>query len=99
MESVQVEQFRELVGKPFSIEFNSESTLRAHLTEVLVLGKKFNQDSEAFSLLFETEQTDQYFTQSIVRIYHKDLFTMEVFASPKGLSQSSGKMIYEVIFN
>ena len=99
MEQLNVEQFKSLVGDNFKIEFNKENTLKAELTEVSHLGKKLDQEIEAFALIFETDQTDQYFTQSIVRIHHDDLPPMDVFASPKGLSHMSGKMMYEVIFN
>lgn len=96
---VNVDHFRERIGEHFKIEFNPDSTLSACLTEVSVLGKKFNQEVEAFALIFETDQCDQYFTQSIVRIYLNDVSTLEVFVSPKGLSNQTGKMMYEVIFN
>ena len=99
MMNVRYEDFEELVDAQFSIAFNSECNLDAVLVGLDPLGKKLNQDVTAFSLLFETEQTDEYFTQSIVKISHPKITPIEVFISPKGPSQSSGKMLYEVIFN
>ena len=89
--------FKPLSDALFEIRFTDEICLSALLVEVKELTTKSPSGKMSFSMVFQTEQTDQYFTQSTYNVSHKEAGKWDLFLVPIGPGADSGKMRYEAI--
>ena len=99
LDKLERSDFEGHVNQRFTIQFTPEHELVAVLIQV----DEINSDSvlprKPFSLLFETKQTDQYYTQGIYSVKHHELGMMEIFLVPMGFDVVSNCMRYEAVFS
>lgn len=91
------EQFLEVLESDFQVKFNQDNSIGVRLVEV----RKLSKDEETmvqFSLIFQSGQSDQYFTQATVNLDHEILGSFHLFLVPIGLGKA-GFMQYEAIIS
>jgi hypothetical protein len=99
VEKLKITDFEPYKDAVFSIQFTSEHSLNAILKEVNKLNSNADQERDSFSLLFQTDQTTEYFSQHLCNVKHPKLGEIQMFLVPIGLSIDEKKMLYEAIFN
>lgn len=97
MLNIQKDQFEKLVNSAFSIQFEPEVQLDAELIEVEEKDLGTQVGRKPFSLLFKTNQTDQYYRQGTYKVSHKEIEDVLIFLSPIGPTE--GGMLYEAVFS
>ena len=92
---------RKATGQKLRIRFTDEETLEAVVAKVTQLGRPddVGSDPASMSVIFETNQQNQYYSQSSVEVIFDDETTAVIFLVPLGPNQDGGKMQYEAIFN
>ncbi|MCB0668777.1 MAG: hypothetical protein KDC80_23295 [Saprospiraceae bacterium] len=91
------DQFLEVIDSDFQVEFIRHKSIEVRLVEV----RKLSKDEESlvqFSLIFQSGQSDQYFTQATVNLDHQVLGSFHLFLVPIGLGKA-GFMQYEAIIS
>ncbi|NND33141.1 MAG: hypothetical protein HKN76_11170 [Saprospiraceae bacterium] len=89
------------VGQKLKIRFAEEVVLEASVAKVTQLGQSDIEASgpPAMSVIFETDQQDQYYSQSSVEVIFDKEITAIIFLVPLGPNKQGDKMQYEAVFN
>ena len=85
------------LNKVFAIQISDEIQLDAELIEVTKLNNYSPLESSPFSIVFRTEQKNEYYQQGIFTIIHPQKGNLELFLSPLGFD--SVGMKYEAVFS
>lgn len=91
--------FQEEEGTVFRIMVGENQDIAATLIEVKALETKDAGEPQPFSLLFETEQNNEYYSQGTFVADHPRMGRFELFLVPMGPGRESGLMCYEAVFN
>ena len=90
--------FEAHLGTPFRIHYGGESPLEAVLHEVKRHEQHPGPRSEPFSVLFRSALRP-ILLQSIYRVEHETMGTMEIFLVPVGPDPQRQGILYEAVFN
>lgn len=97
LDKLDLEQFKAFENTTFSIFFEAEQAMQAELVKIEALKGDTDLERSPFSLIFETNQRDAYYTQGIYKIIHPQLEELHLFFVPIGKSEKGMK--YEVVFS
>lgn len=89
--------FDTLLTTVFTIRISDEVQLEAELIEVTELNNYSPLERNPFSIVFRTNQKDEYYQQGIFTIVHPEKGNLELFMSPLGFD--SVGMKYEAVFS
>lgn len=89
--------FDPYLNKIFKIRISDEIQLDAELIEVTKLNNYSPLERSPFSIVFRTEQKNEYYQQGIFTIIHPQKGNLELFLSPLGFD--SVGMKYEAVFS
>ena len=90
--------FEAHLGTPFRIHYGGESPLEALLHEVKRHEPHPGPRNEPFSAFFRSALRP-ILPQSIYRVEHETMGTMEIFLVPVGPDPQRQGMVYEAVFN
>jgi hypothetical protein len=89
--------FNTFLNKLFTIRISDEVLLDAELIEITKLNNYSSLERSPFSIVFRTEQKNEYYQQGIFTIVHPQKGNLELFLSPLGFD--SVGMKYEAVFS
>ncbi|WP_394773001.1 DUF6916 family protein [Flavobacterium sp.] len=89
--------FNSLLNTIFKIQISDEIQLDAELTEVTELNNYSPLERSPFSLVFRTEQKNEYYEQGIFTIVHPLKGNLDLFLTPIGFDKVG--MTYEAVFS
>ncbi|MBA4317175.1 MAG: hypothetical protein C0412_02135 [Flavobacterium sp.] len=92
-----LDDFNPLLNKVFTIRISDEVLLDAELIELTKLNNYSPLERSPFSMVFRTEQKNEYYQQGIFTIVHPQKGNLELFLSPLGFD--SVGMKYEAVFS
>jgi hypothetical protein len=92
-----LDDFNPLLNKVFTIRISDEVLLDAELIELTKLNNYSPLERSPFSIVFRTEQKNEYYQQGIFTIVHPQKGNLELFLSPLGFD--SVGMKYEAVFS
>lgn len=90
--------FEAHLGTPFQVHFGGESPLEVTLYEVKPHEAHPGPRSQPFSIYFRGA-LKPILPQSIYRVEHEHLGTIEIFLVPVGPDPQRQGMLYEAVFN
>lgn len=97
LDQLQLSDFEPFVNQDFLIKFRLPDTeLAATLVSAEQLTTRGPGGREPFSLIFQTNQKNQYYLQAIYTLVHPEKGEMELFFVPLGYVPEG--MQYQVIF-
>lgn len=92
------DDFDTLLNKIFTIRISDEIQLDAELVELTKLKNNYSPlERHPFSIVFRTEQKNEYYQQGIFTIVHPCKGDLQLFLSPLGFDNVGMK--YEAIFS
>ncbi|MNS40494.1 hypothetical protein D3C72_728070 [compost metagenome] len=86
-----------LLNKIFTIRISDEVQLEAELVELTKLNNYSPLERDPFSIVFRTEQKNEYYQQGIFTVVHPIKGDLQLFLSPLGFD--SVGMKYEAVFS
>ncbi|MDR7208664.1 DUF6916 family protein [Flavobacterium piscis] len=89
--------FHPLLNKVFIIRISDEVQLDAELIEVTKLNNYSPLERSPFSIIFRTDQKNEYYQQGIFTIVHPEKGDLQLFLSPLGFDNIGMK--YEAVFS
>ena len=89
--------FDTLLHKVFAIRISDEVQFDAELIEVTKLNNYSPLERNPFSIIFRTEQKNEYYQQGIFTIVHPEKGDLQLFLSPLGFDSIGMK--YEAVFS
>ncbi len=96
---ITLEEFEQYKGTNFSMRISDEVEVKLVLIEVKGLNTNRPDVRLPFSLIFESDQIDEYYEQGVFQVTHKELKAIDLFLVPIGPKGEKGGMLYEAIFN
>lgn len=97
LSKITIEDFQKYKSGHFTIRFTPEVELIAELTEINELKLHSESTRLPFSLIFRTEQKNEYYPQSTFILIHPESGEIPVFMVPIGPDDQG--MRYEAIFS
>ena len=94
---LSLNDFNTYLNKVFTIRISDEVLLDAELIELTKLNNYSPLERSPFSMVFRTEQKNEYYQQGIFTIVHPQKGNLELFLSPLGFD--SVGMKYEAVFS
>ena len=92
-----LDDFDTLINNVFSIRISDEVQLDAELVEVTKLNNYSPLERNPFSIVFRTDQKNEYYQQGIFTIVHPEKGDLQLFLSPLGFDNVGMK--YEAVFS
>jgi hypothetical protein len=89
--------FKDFLNADFDIQFEPSVTLSAQLVELYELTGYTPLERKPFSIIFRTNQKNEYYPQATYVIMHPIKGEIPMFLSPKG--HDSEGMKYEAVFS
>lgn len=89
--------FITLLNTVLTIKFSEEIQHDAELISVMESGSYSPLQRTPFSLVFRTQQKDEYFEQGIFTVVHPEKGNLELFLTPLGFDEAGMK--YEAVFS
>ncbi|PXY44926.1 DUF6916 family protein [Flavobacterium hydrophilum] len=89
--------FDTLLNTAFTISISDEVQLDAELIEVTKLNNYSPLERNPFSIVFRTDQKNEYYEQGIFTIVHPEKGDLQLFLSPLGFDDMGMK--YEAVFS
>ncbi|HEX8018052.1 MAG TPA: hypothetical protein VF465_22705 [Flavobacterium sp.] len=89
--------FDTLINTVFTFRISDEILLDAELIEVTKLNNYSPLERNPFSIVFRTEQKNEYYQQGIFTILHPEKGDLQLFLSPLGFDDIGMK--YEAVFS
>lgn len=89
--------FDTLINTVFTFRISDEILLDAELIEVTKLNNYSPLERNPFSIVFRTEQKNEYYQQGIFTILHPKKGDLQLFLSPLGFDDIGMK--YEAVFS
>lgn len=96
-EILHLSDFAPFIDHEFQISFTPELSLAAILVQAIEFDSYTPANRKPFSLIFRTEQKNEYFAQAIRILHHPQKGEISVFLVPLGPDQLG--MRYEAIFS
>lgn len=97
LDKLELKQFKSFVNTHFEVYFEPDKALSAQLVKIEALKGDTDLERSPFSLIFETDQQDAFYTQGIYKITHPQIEELHLFFVPIGKSENGMK--YEVVFS
>ncbi|MDQ6530988.1 hypothetical protein [Flavobacterium sp. LHD-85] len=94
---LSINNFNSLLNEVFIIKFSEEMQLNAELISVNEFNSYSLLERTPFSLVFRTQQKDEYYEQGIFTIVHPEEGNLELFLTPLGFDEVGMK--YEAVFS
>ncbi|QSW91325.1 MULTISPECIES: hypothetical protein [Flavobacterium] len=94
---LSVNNFNPFVNKVFIFKISEEIQLDAELISVTESNGYSPLERTPFSLVFRTNQKNEYYEQGIFNIIHPEEGSLELFLSPLGFDEVGMK--YEAVFS
>jgi hypothetical protein len=94
---LSLNDFNTYLNKVFTIRISDEVLLDAELIELTKLNNYSPLERSPFSIVFRTEQKNEYYQQGIFTVVHPQKGNLELFLSPLGFD--SVGMKYEAVFS
>ncbi|WP_163409450.1 DUF6916 family protein [Flavobacterium ajazii] len=89
--------FNTLLNTVFTIRISDEVQLDAELIELTKLNNYSPLERSPFSIVFRTNQKNEYYEQGIFTIVHPEKGDLELFMTPLGFDNAG--MRYEAVFS
>ena len=89
--------FDTLLNTAFTISISDKVQLDAELIEVTKLNNYSPLERDPFSVVFRTDQKNEYYEQGIFTIVHPEKGDLQLFLSPLGFDDIGMK--YEAVFS
>ncbi|EJL62937.1 DUF6916 family protein [Flavobacterium sp. CF136] len=89
--------FDTLINNVFTIRISDEVQLEAELIELTKLNNYSPLERNPFSIVFRTEQKNEYYEQGIFIVVHPEKGDLQLFLSPLGFDDVGMK--YEAVFS
>lgn len=89
--------FDTLLNNVFAIRISDEVQLDAELFEVTKLNNHSPLERSPFSIVFRTDQKNEYYQQGIFTVVHPEKGDLQLFLTPLGFD--SVGMKYEAVFS
>lgn len=89
--------FDTLINNVFAIRISDEIQLEAELIELTKLNNYSPLERNPFSIVFRTEQKNEYYEQGIFTVVHPEKGDLQLFLSPLGFDDVGMK--YEAVFS
>ncbi|MBU6340722.1 MAG: hypothetical protein KGS48_04430 [Bacteroidetes bacterium] len=97
LNTLSIADFEPYLQTEFPIRFTQEVTLPARLIEANLLNTYSSLERKPFSLIFRTQQKQEYYVQAIFGVQHPEKGEILMFMVPLGLDAEG--MRYEAIFS
>jgi hypothetical protein len=97
LSNIGFHDFKDLVNKIFRIRFHEEVIFDAELIDAQMYVPRNETNRGSFSLIFRTQQKNEYFNQGICTLEHPNKGHLQLFIVPIGTDNHGMK--YEVIFS
>ena len=97
LSTISYQDFSGYLNQPFSINFGGEVVLPAELVEATELSGYSPLERKPFSIVFRTQQKNEYYPQATFIVTHPAKGEMPIFLTPKGLDAHG--MMYESVFS
>lgn len=94
---LSADNFNSLLNAVFAIKFSEEIQLDAELISVTEFSGYSPLQRTPFSLVFRTQQKNEYYQQGIFTVVHPEEGNLELFLTPLGLDEAGMK--YEALFS
>ncbi|SFC55481.1 DUF6916 family protein [Flavobacterium phragmitis] len=94
---LSVNNFNSLLDKIFIIKISEEIQLDAELISVTEFNSYSPLERNPFSIVFRTQQKNEYYEQGIFTIIHPEEGNLELFLTPLGFDEVGMK--YEAVFS
>jgi len=94
---LSVNNFNSLLNTIFVIKISEEVLLDAELISATELNSYSPLERTPFSLVFRTQQKDEYYEQGIFTVIHPQEGNLELFLTPLGFDEVGMK--YEAVFS
>jgi len=95
--TLSLEDFIQYLNKSLKLCFNTAVTMDAKIIEIEKLPKLSEFSNQPFSVLFRTEQFNEYYTQATYLLQHPIKGEVPIFLVPIGPDKEGMK--YQAIFN
>lgn len=92
-----LKDFDTLINNVFTIRISDEVQLEAELIELTKLNNYSPLERNPFSIVFRTEQKNEYYEQGIFIVVHPEKGDLQLFLSPLGFDDVGMK--YEAVFS
>lgn len=89
--------FDAFINNVFIIQISDEIRLEAELIEVTKLNNYSPLERSPFSIIFRTDQKNEYYEQGIFTIAHPEKGDLQLFLTPIGFDSIGMK--YEAVFS
>ncbi|BDU24145.1 hypothetical protein [Flavobacterium sp. GSB-24] len=94
---LSVNNFNSLLNTIFVIKISEEVQLDAELISATEFNSYSPLERTPFSLVFRTQQKDEYYEQGIFNVIHPQEGNLELFLTPLGFDEVGMK--YEAVFS
>ena len=94
---LSLNDFSSHLNTTFKIQISDEIQLDAELIEITKLNNYSPLQRNPFSIVFRTDQKNEYYQQGIFTIIHPEIGNLELFLTPIGFDKIG--MIYEAVFS
>ncbi|KRD62874.1 hypothetical protein ASE40_03535 [Flavobacterium sp. Root935] len=94
---LSVNNFNSLLNTIFVIKISEEVQLDAELISATEFNSYSPLERTPFSLVFRTQQKDEYYEQGIFTVIHPQEGNLELFLTPLGFDEVGMK--YEAVFS
>ncbi|MFD2942284.1 DUF6916 family protein [Flavobacterium notoginsengisoli] len=94
---LSVNNFNSLLNKIFIIKISEEIQLDAELISATEFNSYSPLERNPFSIVFRTQQKNEYYEQGIFTIIHPEEGNLELFLTPLGFDEAGMK--YEAVFS
>jgi hypothetical protein len=96
LDKITRQDFAQYLHQTFYIHAPSLAPIAAELIEVSELSTPPSDRRAPFSIVFRTQQRDQYLIQAIYQVEHAEMGTLDLFLVPLGPDAEG--MRYEAVF-
>jgi hypothetical protein len=97
LQNITIQHFSSILDSDLSIQFTDEITLPASVVEVTQLNGYSPLERIPFSVIFRTNQKNEYYSQGTYVVHHPEINEIIMFLSPKGFDEKGMK--YEAVFS
>lgn len=94
---LSLNDFSSHLNTTFKIQISDEIQLDAELIEITKLNNYSPLQRNPFSIVFRTDQKNEYYQQGIFTIVHPEIGNLELFLTPIGFDKVG--MTYEAVFS
>jgi hypothetical protein len=97
LSTINYQDFRDYLNQTFNINFGGNIVLPSELVEATELTGYSPLERKPFSIVFRTEQKNEYYQQATFIIQHPQKGDIPTFLVPKGFDNVGMK--YEAVFS